>query len=731
MNIKKSLLLLLTAILVLSCTQDDLKDQNIDQTANLTTISQYDNSSMGIYKGAFTTLDAAERGIIEIQILNDVPAKGTLTLTSGRTYNLVSDAVYTESQIITNLRLASELTKDVVLNFSVDADGNNPVFSNILLNGSESSILVAKETSRAPVVPITGTYLCLACGTHPTLGTGATQTFNMVYTGDGSGTDTIMTEITLDSTTYTSTIAENSQGACVANGPFMDCPINGTTTVNPTNLINWTGTHTYDTVGDCSQASGTWTYDSPVYGSLSGNFVSDTQCLPPVNDLCGDAIAVVCGSVETATTSAATDTGEPLAWCGSTDPNGPGIWYVYTSTGDADNVTIDTCGSNYDTKLFVYTDGCGTLTCLTGNDDSCGLQSSVTFNEGLTAGVEFLIYAAGFNGATGSFILNVNCTPAAPGDTFELAVPIIPSPEGTGCATDTFTFDVPGDGYTDSGLDGTCATAGPDKFFTWTATSLGLTFDNGAGGPGIVIRTAAGVEIECTGTFGSGTFTGWALNDVLNIQIFDSSGSNVVVGFCLEEFTPPPPPPTCGTTTNTFIGTTGAIADGSCPTTDNFTATSTATGTIGTDADIDNVTINITHTFTADLEIFLTSPNGTQLELSTDNGGSGDNYTGTIFRDGGATPVGASPPFTGIFQAEGGTFAAAFAGEPVNGVWTLNVCDDAGSDAGTVDSWSIGICDSVIPDPLLPTVNYVTRNQIDSNKEKAKAEMEVRPTVKK
>ncbi len=115
-------------------------------------------------------------------------------------------------------------------------------------------------------------------------------------------------------------------------------------------------------------------------------------------------------------------------------------------------------------------------------------------------------------------------------------------------------------------------------------------------------------------------------------------------------------------------------------------------GVIGGTHQIDNVTLNITHTWTADLDMWLVSPGGVELELSTDNGASGDDFIGTVFQDGGDDITAASAPFTGTFEPEGGTFAAAFAGEDIMGDWILRVCDDAGGDTGTIDSFSLTLC---------------------------------------
>ena len=122
-------------------------------------------------------------------------------------------------------------------------------------------------------------------------------------------------------------------------------------------------------------------------------------------------------------------------------------------------------------------------------------------------------------------------------------------------------------------------------------------------------------------------------------------------------------------------------------------ATTSLTGNIGTnpgDYTIESVMLDITHTFDADVELTLVSPSGTTLDLSIGNGGSGDNYTNTVFEDGGANILAASAPFTGTYEPEGGTFASTFDGEPINGDWTLEVFDNFGGfDSGTLNSYAI------------------------------------------
>jgi len=118
-----------------------------------------------------------------------------------------------------------------------------------------------------------------------------------------------------------------------------------------------------------------------------------------------------------------------------------------------------------------------------------------------------------------------------------------------------------------------------------------------------------------------------------------------------------------------------------------------------------NVQLDITHTFDGDLDIFLIAPGGTEIELSTDNGIGGDNYTGTIFDDEeGLSITAGSPPFAAGYHPEGDL--ARLDGIPTNGDWTLRIADDSGGDFGTLNYWVID---------LKTTGNQIQGNYIGTN----------------
>jgi hypothetical protein len=82
------------------------------------------------------------------------------------------------------------------------------------------------------------------------------------------------------------------------------------------------------------------------------------------------------------------------------------IWYHYIATITGE-VTIDTCGSQYDTKLAVYSgSNCYPTSSrlLACNDDACDWQSAVTID--VTAGSSYLIEIGGYGSHKGQGVLH-------------------------------------------------------------------------------------------------------------------------------------------------------------------------------------------------------------------------------------------------------------------------------------------------------------------------------------
>lgn len=130
---------------------------------------------------------------------------------------------------------------------------------------------------------------------------------------------------------------------------------------------------------------------------------------------------------------------------------------------------------------------------------------------------------------------------------------------------------------------------------------------------------------------------------------------------------------------------------------------STINGTFG----LEQVCIKINHTYDADLDIYLVAPDGTIVELSTDNGGSGDNYGSgtsnnnspyTCFTMTSSTSItSGSAPFTSGPYLPEGNLGDVNNGQNPNGTWQLCVTDDACSDDGFINYWEIKFSNTPAP----------------------------------
>jgi subtilisin-like proprotein convertase family protein len=106
---------------------------------------------------------------------------------------------------------------------------------------------------------------------------------------------------------------------------------------------------------------------------------------------------------------------------------------------------------------------------------------------------------------------------------------------------------------------------------------------------------------------------------------------------------------------------------------------------------LQSVCLNVQHPWVEDLDVYLRTPDGRTLELTSDNGGSGDNFSNTCFSPTAKTPIKDieidQAPFTENYQPEGDW--QDIDGTPLNGAWTINLKDDSPGNAGVLQSWSI------------------------------------------
>ena len=133
---------------------------------------------------------------------------------------------------------------------------------------------------------------------------------------------------------------------------------------------------------------------------------------PPANDLAINAIAISCGNIITGDTTNATIDAQGI--CGNALDDSNNVWYTFTGSGSAEDITLSTCSSNsvFDTIIAVFTGAPGALVCLANNDDdnACfnDLLSTVTFtSDGTTT---YYIKVQGYDEVEfGMFEMNVVC----------------------------------------------------------------------------------------------------------------------------------------------------------------------------------------------------------------------------------------------------------------------------------------------------------------------------------
>ncbi len=161
---------------------------------------------------------------------------------------------------------------------------------------------------------------------------------------------------------------------------------------------------------------------------------------------------------------------------------------------------------------------------------------------------------------------------------------------------------------------------------------------------------------------------------------------------------------------NSFIaqtfssGTNVNIPDGGSEVCSDISVT--GVGVINGTSGLESVCIKINHAWDSDLDIYLVAPDGTRIELSTDNGGSGDNYGNGGSGDGGtltcfdmaaATAITAgSAPFQSDYIPEG-NLGDANNGQNANGTWSLCVTDDASLISGFINTWQLTFGSSPAP----------------------------------
>ncbi|MEO6902386.1 MAG: PKD-like domain-containing protein [Bacteroidia bacterium] len=392
----------------------------------------------------------------------------------------------------------------------------------------------------------------------------------------------------------------------------------------------------------------------PVACGTSPLASDDCSTAPPICDLNG-----YCGTTSGWYTAdhISIDNDHDKIFCGGIE-NNSWLSFIASGTTASFNITTSNCSDpSNGIQAMITSTNCTTFT-----SKACELNGIGTFSlsaTGLTIGQKYYIMVDGYAGNDCDYtiqaisgIQTVSVGPVGvvnticPGQSLSLKATV------TGAVgTPTYTWSpapVSGQGtntaiYAASATTYTCTVSGVCGGILATYTpKISSPPTVSIAGSGSICSGGAGTTLTATGVLGTPVIT------------FNNNNTSSI-----------PDNNTTGITSNIVVsGISGTVA-----------------------SQLTSVCINISHGNDADLDIFLKSPNGTIIDLSSDNGGTGDNYSNTCFSTSGPSITTGTAPFTGSFTPE--QALSLISASMANGTWSLIVKDDSPTDVGLLTGWSL------------------------------------------
>ncbi|MCC6576059.1 MAG: T9SS type A sorting domain-containing protein, partial [Flavobacteriales bacterium] len=303
---------------------------------------------------------------------------------------------------------------DLFIDMSAGSGTENLVFDVINTSGTdvlkvfESSDGGGSFTQLGANIGVVGSW---TGQTRTITSTAANTVIRFEATSDWGTTDIGLDNLRILPCTPATAGSQTIVPACGTNEYYIDVnltSLGSSTTIDLTNSLNGNvvtanaaGVWQVGPFPSGSTVTVTLEHNNP---SCDVNLAPQTYTCPPPNDACSGAITINCNSITNGSTQYATaDAGTPF--CGTSLTSAPGVWYTVTGSGGA--MTAALCGSAYDTKIGVFTGTCGSLVCQGGNDDDCGLQSSVSWTS--VQGTTYYILVTGYGSSSGAYTLEVVC----------------------------------------------------------------------------------------------------------------------------------------------------------------------------------------------------------------------------------------------------------------------------------------------------------------------------------
>lgn len=268
--------------------------------------------------------------------------------------------------------------------------------------------------------PSTGVYLFDTCGSH-------IDSLIGIYTGSAVGS-------------LTTAISGAPDDECTSDGAFF---------WPKERQLSATGGQTYRI-----QVAG----DQKQMGEITLRWWSQSV---PANDTSGSAITLTGASGHT--------TGTNRFATQDTDPSSVfnGVWWKWSPPLDG-TYQFDTCGSNLDTKLGVYTLADSVWTAIVENDDSCNVGSAGSF--AATTSTTYYIEVGGYSETeVGDIVLNWQADTPPVNDNLSAAIALPQASSGSTTGNNRFATTETGEND---------AYSGNTVWWTWTPTTTGtVVFD--------------------------------------------------------------------------------------------------------------------------------------------------------------------------------------------------------------------------------------------------------------
>ncbi|MFZ9028070.1 MAG: HYR domain-containing protein, partial [Crocinitomicaceae bacterium] len=442
---------------------------------------------------------------------------------------------------------------------------------------------------------------------------------------------------------------------------------------------------------------------TPVFVDLGG----DCECLSYPLNFAGSSLDTDISQVVVGTLSNTSDCSTPAPGVGSVLGRYGNYSGAVVAPDLAQNsvvnfdLTMTSCGGQYSNFFQIYIDWNHDGDFLDANEQVYSQSSSVLGNQ--TASGTFTVPCDVQTGITRMRVVVVEAaasntnyahTPYSYGETEDYCINVV---QGSGLPVVTCPSDITE--FADANCQAIVNYSATANVGILSYEFSGATVGSGAGSGSGELFEQGITNVTVTATDGicssSCQFT---------VTVEDTTGADIVVpsditvssdpGNCdaVVTFNYPTATDNCGAPMNQqgflYSGAPDAIPDQGTLTTD--LVISGMNNSLGANVDLSSLCLNIEHTYDGDLDIFITSPQGTTLELTTDNGSSGDNYFNTCFDMSASTPITSGfAPFSGSYLPEGAGGFSVFDGEDPNGTWTLSVSDDAAFDTGQLLFWSL------------------------------------------